>query len=127
MDSPATDGVKRIFKGSVERGLQIPSVRYAHLILVRVFGRKYITSNIAESLFTVKLAFRYHRTMKNGNVLVHALLYLRTQLKSKNREELRLMSKVVTMERMRRVAVTASHREKDKREEDEQIEQTVLA
>ena len=36
------------------------------------------------------------------------------------------MSKVVTMERMRRVAVTVSHREKDKREKDKQIEQTVL-
>jgi hypothetical protein len=121
--APATDGVKRIFKGSVEEGLKIPSVRYAHSILVRVFGGMYITSNIAESLFTVKPAFRYHRTMKNGNVLVHTLLHLRTELKSKNREELRdfLMSKVVTVERMRRVAVTASRREKDK-----QIEQTVL-
>jgi Predicted transcriptional regulator len=121
--APATDGVKRIFKGSVEEGLQIPSVRYAHSILVRIFGGMYITSNVAESLFTVKPALRYHRTVKNGDALIHVLLYLRTELQSKSREELRTLfiEEVITSERMMRVAVTGSLHKKNK-----PIEQTII-
>jgi hypothetical protein len=108
--TPASDGVKEIFKGTVEEGLQIPSVKYAHSILVRVFGGLYITSNVAECLFTVKPALRYHRTVKQGDALIHAILYLRTELKSKSKTELRtfLMGEVVTPERMRRIAVRSS-------------------
>jgi len=121
--APATDGVKRIFKGSVEEGLQIPSVRYAHSIFVRIFGGMYITSNVAESLFTVKPALRYHRTVKNGDALIHVLLYLRTELQSKSREELRTLfiEEVITSERMMRVAVTGSLHKKNK-----PIEQTII-
>ncbi|HIH97363.1 MAG TPA: hypothetical protein HA348_07845 [Thermoplasmata archaeon] len=122
--TPASDGVKEIFKGTVEKGLQIPSVKYAHSILVRVFGGLYITSNVAECLFTVKPALRYHRTVKRGDALIHAILYLRTELKSKSKTELRtfLMDEVVTPERMRRIAVRSSSPCK----KDKLIEETIF-
>lgn len=60
--------------------------------------------------------------MKNGDVQV--LLYLQTELQSKDRTELRafLTDKVVTVEQMRRVAVRSSSLNRW----DKQIEDTVL-
>jgi hypothetical protein len=108
--APRTDGAKRVFKGSLEDAVRIPVVKHAYSILVRVFGGLYITSNAVECLFSVKSALRYHRTVKNGNALILVLLYLKTRLRKKSRTEIKSFFRrdVVTLERIRRVAVGTS-------------------
>lgn len=122
--TPASDGAKQIFKGSVEEAVELPPVKYAYSILKQVFGGLYITSNQAESLFTVKPSLMYHRTVKSGDMLIRILLYPRIQLKGKGRSELRsfLMQEVMTPERMRRVAVRYGAQPRDNGE----VEPTIL-
>jgi hypothetical protein len=105
--APRTDGAKRIFKGSWEEALRIPAVRRARSVLVQVFGGLYITSNAAECLFGVKPSLLYHRTVKSGTALIHVVLFLKTRLRKLRRAEVKsfLANEVVTLERLRRVAV----------------------
>ena len=108
--APRTDGVRRIFKGSLEDAMRIPVVEHAYSVLSNVFGGMYVTSNAVECLFNVKSSLRYHRTVKKGDALIHVTLYLKTQLRKKSRREIMefLREDVVTFERMRRVAVTGT-------------------
>jgi hypothetical protein len=105
--APCTDGARRIFKGSLGDALRIPVVEHVYSVISNVFGGLYVTSNAVECLFNIKSSLRYHRTVKNGNALIHVTLYLKTQLRKKSREEIRefLRRDVVTFERMMRVAV----------------------
>lgn len=123
--APRTDGARRVFKGKLEDAIQIPAVKCAYSLLVRVFGGLYITSNAAECLFGIKSALKYHRTVKNGDALIHVLLYLKTRLRKKGRTEIRTFfrNSVVTFERIRRVAVRAKagHSSGDKKELVKQI------
>ncbi|KXA94683.1 hypothetical protein AKJ37_07385, partial [candidate division MSBL1 archaeon SCGC-AAA259I09] len=91
---------ERIFKGSLEEAKKHPPVKRAFSILKEIFGGHYITSNTAESLFNVKPPLKAHRTMKNGNGFAQMLLFLRTKLRKKTRNE------VVTYERVLKVSVS---------------------
>ena len=62
--APVTARPKRIFEDSVEKAMQNPIATYVITILTAVFGGLYITSNAVESLFNVKPALKYHRTVK---------------------------------------------------------------
>lgn len=104
---PGTDGARRVFKGSLEHALRIPTVEHAWSILDCVLGGLYITSNAVECHFGIKQALRYHRTVKNGDALIRLLFYLKTRLRKLSRAEVKgfLRDEVVTFERIRRVAV----------------------
>ncbi|KXA96567.1 hypothetical protein AKJ38_03040, partial [candidate division MSBL1 archaeon SCGC-AAA259I14] len=99
---------ERIFKGSLEEAKKHPPVKRAFSILKDIFGGHYITSNTAESLFNVKPPLKAHRTMKNGNGFAQMLLFLRTKLRKKSRNEIKsfIRNEVVTYERMLKVSVT---------------------
>lgn len=114
--TPATDSPKRIFKGSMEEALQIPAVSYIMAILTSIFGGLYITSNAVECLFAVKPALKYHRTVKNGDVLVQIIIYIRAKLRKKSRENIKsfFREKVITLERLRTVAVGRNKHVSDK-------------
>jgi hypothetical protein len=118
--APRTDGARRVFKGNLEDAIRIPAVKCAYSILVLVFGGLYITSNAVECLFSIKPALKYHRTVKNGDALIHLLLYLKTRLRKKSRTEIKVFFRnhVVTFERIRRVAVRVKtgHSSRDKKE-----------
>ncbi|KXA93866.1 hypothetical protein AKJ65_05875 [candidate division MSBL1 archaeon SCGC-AAA259E19] len=98
---------KRIFKGKLEEAKEIPPVKRAFSILKEVFGGHYVTSNTAEALFNVKPPLKAHRTMKNGKAFAQILLYLRTELRNKNREDIKsfFRNEVVTYDRLRKVSV----------------------
>ncbi|KXB06250.1 hypothetical protein AKJ53_00950 [candidate division MSBL1 archaeon SCGC-AAA382F02] len=98
---------ERIFKGKLEEAKEIPPVKRAFSILKEVFGGHYITSNKAEALFNVKPPLKAHRTMKNGKAFAQILLYLRTKLRNKNREDIKsfFRNEVVTYDRLRKVSV----------------------
>ncbi|KXA89065.1 hypothetical protein AKJ61_03670, partial [candidate division MSBL1 archaeon SCGC-AAA259B11] len=68
----------------------------------------YITSNTAESLFNVKPPLKAHRTMKNGDGFAQMLLFLRSKLRKKTRDEIKsfFRNKVVTYERLLKVSVS---------------------
>lgn len=117
-----TDGAKRIFKGSMEEAFQLPMVEHAFSLLVQVFGGLYITSNAVECLFNVKLALRYHRTVKSGDALVQVLLYLWTQLRKKSKVEIKsFFKKVVSFDRLRRIAVRSKKSVVDKAAQARQV------
>ncbi|KXB05314.1 hypothetical protein AKJ49_01055 [candidate division MSBL1 archaeon SCGC-AAA382A03] len=102
-----TDTPKRIFKGKLEEAMEIPPVQRAFSILKKVFSGHYITSNTAEALFNVKPPLKAHRTMKNGKAFAQMLLFLRTKVRKKNRNDIKSFFKneVVTYERLRKVSV----------------------
>ncbi len=102
-----TDTPKRIFKGKLEEAKEIPPVKRAFSILKEVFGGHYITSNTAEALFNVKPPLKAHRTMKNGKAFAQILLFLRTRVRKKDRDDIKSFFKneVVTYERLRKVSV----------------------
>ena len=124
--APRTDGAKRVFKGSWEEALRIPAIRHVRSILVRVFGGLHITSNAAECLFGIKRSLLYHRTVKSGTALIHVVLFLKTRLKRLDRAEVKsfLANEVVTLERIRRIAVGGPR--PPRMDERERVERTVL-
>ncbi|KXA96926.1 hypothetical protein AKJ39_03965 [candidate division MSBL1 archaeon SCGC-AAA259J03] len=99
---------ERIFKGGLEEAKKLAPVKRAFSILKEIFGGHYITSNTAESLFNVKPPLKAHRTMKNGNGFAQVLLFLRTKLRKKTRNEIKsfIRNEVITYERLLKVSVT---------------------
>ncbi|KXA96402.1 hypothetical protein AKJ37_05315 [candidate division MSBL1 archaeon SCGC-AAA259I09] len=102
-----TDTPKQVFKGKLEEAMEIPPVQRAFSILKKVFGGHYITSNTAEALFNVKPPLKAHRPMKNGKAFAQMLLFLRTKIRKKNRNDIKSFFKneIVTLERLRKVSV----------------------
>jgi len=54
-----------------------------------LFGGLYITTNHVKSIFNVKNKLRPHRTMKNGERILHCVLYRELVLSKMNKSELR--------------------------------------
>ena len=84
-----TDTPKQIFKGDLEGAMEFGVMKRCYKYLKKVFGGRYITSNIIETAFNIKSMLYPHRTMKFGNRILVCVLYSQFVLKNKSKEELR--------------------------------------
>ncbi|KXA93078.1 hypothetical protein AKJ66_02890, partial [candidate division MSBL1 archaeon SCGC-AAA259E22] len=89
-----------IFRGELEESKKLDIVSHCFKVLKRLFGGLYITTNHVESIFNVKNKLKPHRTMKNGERILHCVLYRELVLNKMNKSELKehIEEKIITPE-----------------------------
>ena len=117
-----------IFRGSLEEGLSREQIRFMYLMLVALFGGKYITSNEIECMFGVKSALKPHKTVKNGTRLIDMVLHTKLQLNDMSKDETQeYFKKIITIDVVRKMIIKRDHTTRGEKQKNEQIRDAIFS
>jgi len=113
---------KVIFKGTPEEAKKSdsPILKFIISILITIFGGKYITSNIAESIFGIKSKFLGHRTEKGSLKLIAGILKMNRKWRDKD-EVIAYLKKQIPFERFTSCIYRSEKRRKNENKNIEKI------